>query len=291
MIKSTIKNILKNIKNSFSFLSFLFSILRHGELKDSIKHTYQGKLVILANGPSLSGVLPKLNSNRFLNVDFSVLNFFAESKEFWEIKPKHYCFVDPMFYGSSHREQQVRNVFSLLQKVDWTMNVYIIARNKEKFLTFSNLTNPNLKIISVNAEYYRGFPQFEFYFYAKGLACPKLFTVANMAIFVGINSGYSMIDLYGVDHTFFDSLCVDENNHLCNRDKHFYDNEGTLLKPILRNDNDQIWKISDYLFSIGQMFKTHDVLAEYAKYKKVNILNCTPGSMIDSYPRNSQTID
>lgn len=37
---------------------------------------------------------------------------------------------------------------------------------------------------------------------------PSVVTVALMAIYVGINSGYSEIDLYGVDHTFFDSLTV-----------------------------------------------------------------------------------
>lgn len=31
---------------------------------------------------------------------------------------------------------------------------------------------------------------------------PSVVTVALMAIYVGINSGYSEIDLYGVDHTF-----------------------------------------------------------------------------------------
>ena len=42
-------------------------------------------------------------------------------------------------------------------------------------------------------------------------------TVTNMAIFVGINSGYNQVSLYGVDHTFFDSMCVDKNNRLCKR--------------------------------------------------------------------------
>ncbi len=46
---------------------------------------------------------------------------------------------------------------------------------------------------------------------------PLAQTVANMVIYVGTNSGYQQIGLYGVDHTFFDSMCVDGNNRLCNK--------------------------------------------------------------------------
>ena len=110
-------------------------------------------------------------------------------------------------------------------------------------------------------------------------------TVANFAIFVALNSGYKKIKLYGVDHTFLDSLCVNKDNQLCSKDMHFYQGDEVHLKPILRNDNGELFKISDYLNAIMLMFKSHDYLASYSKHIKVKILNCTQCSMIDSYER------
>ncbi|EGK03309.1 hypothetical protein HMPREF9456_01946 [Dysgonomonas mossii DSM 22836] len=84
---------------------------------------------------------------------------------------------------------------------------------------------------------------------------------------------------------FFDSLCINDKNQLCNRDIHFYNNDTAALKPILRNDNNEPWKISEYLKGISLMFEGHDLLLEYSQYLGSNILNCTENSMIDSYKR------
>lgn len=288
MIKKVIKTSLEFFVNGLRFYKYLGSIILHLELKNHIQRQFSGKVAVLANGPSLKEVLPKLNSNSFADTDFIVLNFFAECKEFWEIKPKHYCLADPMFYGYSHREEQVRKLFVLLEKVDWEMNIYVIARNFSHFLAFSNLKNNSIKVVPLNSQDYTGYPSLRNMFYKHGLACPPLQTVAIMAIYVAINSGYSHIDLYGVDHTFFDSLCVDDNNHLCNRDKHFYDKGEAVLKPIVKTYNGEIFRISDYVICIGKMFKSHDLLSDYSNYMNVEILNCTSGSMIDSYKRASQ---
>ena len=89
-----------------------------------------------------------------------------------------------------------------------------------------------------------------------------------------------------MEHTFFDSLCVNDENELCTKELHFYSGgDESVLKPIKRNDNDEIFKVADYLEAIMNMFKSHDLLAEYSKYLNSEILNCTKPSMIDSYER------
>jgi hypothetical protein len=137
----------------------------------------------------------------------------------------------------------------------------------------------------MNCVEYRGYEFLRNIFYKKGLSAPRLQTVANMAIYVGINSGYSEVDLYGADHTFLDSLCVNDKNQLCNRDKHFYDNAAVELKPIIMGDG-KVWKIANYLEAISYMFKSHDLLEKYSKSENVKIVNCTKGSMIDSYEKS-----
>ncbi len=86
------------------------------------------------------------------------------------------------------------------------MNLYIPASLKRQFLAFSGLHNSYIHIVPLNLTIYTGYEEFRHYFYRHGLSMPSVVTVALMAIYVGINSGYSEIDLYGVDHTFFDSL-------------------------------------------------------------------------------------
>lgn len=271
-----------------NFLLFIANIVLHGELKNHIKKTKSGKVSVLANGPSLKDILPQLETGQFENSDFVVLNYFAETETFWKVKPQHYCFADPVFFSPIYLVERIKNLFSLLEKVDWQMNIYVCSWGYSSFKKYSGITNKNLHIVSVNSRSYEGYHSFRNWFYKKGVACPSFSTVAIMAIYIAINSGYTHIDLYGVDHTFLNSMCVDDNNHLCNRDTHFYDKGEVALKPILKDDFGHVWKISDFVFSIGKMFKSHDLVADYARYMNVSIVNCTPGSMIDSYTRSSQ---
>lgn len=285
-MKSLIKQCMYFLKKSVEFIMFLLTMLIRTNLKNPIVKRYSGTLTLLANGPSLKEVLPQLLTEKFKDTDFIVLNYFATSDIFTQIKPQHYCLADPMFFYPNHREQEVRNLYSILNRdVDWEMNLYIPQSQQKAFYGFANLKNPQIKVVPLNCVDYKGFECLRHYFYAWGLAMPPVNTVANMAIFIGINSGYKQINLYGVDHTFFDSLCINEKNELCNRDKHYYDNGEATLKPIIRNDNSCVWKISDYIFAIGNMFKSHDLLAAYAHLKDVRIVNCTKISMIDSYER------
>ncbi len=288
MMKKVIKKVLKFVVNSLKFLMFITKIVVYGELKNHIPKTKTGKVSVFANGPSLKDVLPRLKTEQFANSDFVVLNYFAETEVFWQIKPQHYCLADPAFCRPIFLVERTKVFFTLLEKVDWQMNVYVPTREVSSFIKFSGIQNKNLNIISVNSEGYKGFPSLRNWFYKKGLAVPVFQTVAIMAIYVAINSGYTEIDLYGVDHTFFDSLCVDENNHLCNRETHFYDNGKVELKPVVLDDEGHIFKISQFVLAIGKMFKSHDLLADYARYMNVKIINCTTGSMIDSYTRISQ---
>lgn len=288
VIKKLIKKVLSFLKDTVSFGSFLVHLLAQtkGNLHNPIKKIYSGKVVMLANGPSMKDVLPRLTTEEFRSMDFIVLNFMGMEEVFVQIRPKHYCLADPMFFQKNHNYEKVMKLFNELnEKVNWEMNLYIPRIKLESFVSYSNLKNKHIRILPLNLIPYSGYEVLKNFFYRYGLSMPPVATVANMAIYVGINSGYHEISLYGVDHTFFDSMVVNSQNQLCNRDKHFYDNGEVELKPILRNDNSQIWKISDYVHGIGNMFTSHDLLSRYAKSQNVKIWNCTECSMIDSYDR------
>ena len=290
MIKKAIKSFLKIVKDMVLTMSFFmkYIILKSGRYK---RFKYQkrrsGAISLLANAPSLKDVLPRvLTDEDFKNTDFIVLNYFAFCDEFFKIRPTHYCLADPMFFHKNNRYDDVKRLFHILQNdVDWNVNLYVPAHMRKTFITFSGLTNPHINIVSVVSDIYFGFECFRNWAYKHNLAIPLIQTVANLAIYVGINSGYDEMHLYGVDHTFFDGLCVNERNELCMLDRHFYDDKPD-LKPVRRNDNDEIFKISDYVLSIGRMFESHDLLNAYAGYIGISIKNCTKVSLIDSYPRD-----
>lgn len=278
---------LRFIKNTIEFLYFLINLIKYKNFKNNIKKNCSGTVAVLANGPSLKEVLPDLTSKEeFRGVDFIALNLFALENTFFDIKPKHYCLADPMFFKETHRIDNVLKLFKILEEdVNWEMNIYIPSHCLLEFLNFSKLKNKYIKIVCVNNTHYHGFEIFRHYFYNNNFAMPNAQTVANLAIYVGINSGYSKLNLYGVDHTFFDSLCVNDKNEVCNRETHFYSDGQPVLKPIRRNDNDEVFKMSYYVESIQKMFKSHDLLSAYANYKKVEIVNYTAISLIDSYKR------
>lgn len=286
------RKILKFVKDTINFSIFLLKTCRNYFSTKSIKKIYNGGTVaVLANGPSLKETLKHIQTDsEFKNIDFIVMNYFAFDDIFIKIKPKYYCLADYMFFENSYRKDEAMRLFSILQeKVNWNLNLYIPSFFKlNDFKSFSKLTNKYIHIIPLNATDYKGYECFRFKFYEMNLSMPGIYTVANMAIYIGINLGYSLIRLYGVEHSFLNSLTVDDNNRLCNIINHFNDssNEQYELKPIIKMYSySETCKISDYLIGISNMFKSHDLLAEYAKYKHTKILNCTKGSLIDSYER------
>ena len=287
MVKKEIKSAFSFVKQTVKFVFFLAHLLfqTKGNLKNPLKKVYSGKVAMLANGPSMKNVLPRLTTDEFKNTDFIVLNFFGSMDIFTQIRPKHFCMADPMFFQENHNHDRVMKLFDdLNKKVDCEMNLYIPASLKRQFLAFSGLHNSHIHIVPLNLTVYTGYEEFRHYFYRHGLSMPSVVTVALMAIYVGINSGYSEIDLYGVDHTFFDSLTVNSKNQLCICDTHFYDKNKVELKPMLRWDS-TVWRMSDYLEEKMAVFKNHDIMAAYAVSQGVRIVNCTECSLIDSYER------
>lgn len=217
--------------------------------------------------------------------DYMAMNFFAFDEHFFTIKPKHYCLMDPMFFQDSWNGVKVIELFEIFQnKINWEMFLYIPSNRFDDFSMYSGIRNNQIKIFRVNTNIFSGFEHFRFLFYKKNFAMPRPQTVANLAIYAGLNCEYKEIKLYGLDHSYFDSLSVNNENILCTREAHFYD-KNVAVKPILNNDTGIPFKVSEYLFCIGHMFKSHDLLAEYAKLKKASITNCTPNSMVDSYKR------
>jgi len=270
------------------FFYIVSKLLRLGKKRYPYKDRVAGnrKLTILANGPSLRKVLENYKENDlFDNSDYVVMNYFAHENVFRELKPKYYCLADPMFLIKDSRYEKVMALFKVLnEEVDWDMDLYIVF-NKKKFLRFSGLNNPHIHICSINVSKFMGFGSFAHLLYRHNFAAPIMGTVANLCVYIGLNNGYKTINLFGVDMSFFEGICVDENNQLCSIIRHFYDDK-TELRPYIDQQTNQAMKLSKYIDMVNLMIKSHEVLASYALSLGANVVNRTENSMLDCYPRS-----
>lgn len=277
------KNLLKVSSNLIYHLIYFFKIILKYNFKTRIEKK-EGNLIIIANGPSLNQKMSEVKIKAKKN-SIMAMNYMALSSDFYELKPLYYCLADPMFFVDTHRKKEALNLLKTLDNnVTWNLNLYVPFNFFTKQKQFFKFNNKNINIVAINNCKYGGFESSRNYFYKLGYSCPEIYSVIIMAIYIGVKSKFSSIFLYGVDHTFFEGLHVNSFNELCSVYKHF-DSSEVKMKKIIRIDSGETWKISDYIKEKGLLFKSHDLLKDFANYMNVSIINCTESSLIDSYER------
>ena len=216
--------------------------------------------------------------------------FFAEDDRFEVVKPKYYVLSDPMFFRDSACRDRVRALYATLaRKVAWPMNLYVQYYNPEGFDYRAALPNSNIRIVRFHTQMYRGFRSLEFWLFRRGLGSANFGTVVQVGEYVALLLGYKRIELYGVDHTLLDGLCVDDGNRLCRIDRHYYDGaEAAAPQPIYKKVPHVPYTMADYLAEVAELFRGHEVLRDYAAALGARIVNRTRGSMIDAYERNPE---
>ena len=243
------------------------------------------KVAILGNGPSLAKELPALVAKRD-EYDFMAVNFFAEDERFVELKPAYYILSDPMFFRATAMQQRVDALYRLLaERVSWPMTLYVQYYNPEKFDYRAALPNDNIRIVPFHTTLYEGFSSVRHWLFKRGLGSANYGTVVQVGEYVALLLGYRRLELYGVDHTLFDGLVVDEQNRLCRRDSHYYDTAPVEPKPIMKKVPAEPYTVAEYLAETAQLFRGHEILRDYAASLGAEIVNCTKCSLIDSYKR------
>lgn len=248
------------------------------------------RLAILGNGPSLAEQLPALiERQEWQRVDMMAVNFFALSEEFVQVRPKYYVISDPMFFRAAGRSERVDTLYkALAERVTWPMTLYVQYYNPEHFdYKAAIAANPMIRIVRFHSIVFHGFRSVEFWLYRQGIGSGNFGTVVQNGEFIGILLGYKQIELYGVDHTLLDGLCVDDENRLCRTQSHYYDTTPQAPKPIYYNATNppRPYTMHEYLAETAELFRGHEVLRDWAAEEGVRIINRTRGSMIDAYER------
>lgn len=238
-------------------------------------------LVILGNGPSLNHTLEN-DMDALLGLDLMAVNFAALSDVFRQLRPKYYMLADGHFFNSLQTDINVKKLWERISAVTWDMTLLIPV--KFRHLSKPLLMNaPDVKVRYFNLTPVEGFKPLTGILYSSGLGMPRPRNVLIPAIMEGIRLGYSRIYLAGADHTWTKTLDVDDENFVVSVQPHFYKDNEEEHKRV--RETYKGLKLHDVLGSMTIAFRSYWSIADYARKKDVEIINVSPGSMIDAFPR------
>jgi hypothetical protein len=254
----------------------LFSKYNVKKVFKNIQESIQNEpLYILGNGNSLNSFL---ESGKDIPENLMVVNHFASSPFFRQVKPRNYIIVDNnLCIAPETPEGTVArdNLINSFLRVDWEMNLYMPTDSSVELLCDLK-KNENLNIVQFNRTPVDGFYCICDWLYDMRLGMPIPQNVTNAAIFCGIASGYKTIYLYGAEHSWTKSFEVDPVTHqVYMNDGHFYQNDNK------RYIEKGVYK--EWLKAIYLALKSHEELRRYADKRGVKVINRTPQSFVDAY--------
>lgn len=242
------------------------------------------ELVIMGNGPSLRKTIDD-EFDWLVAHDLMAVNFAALSPEFFRLRPKYYILADGHFFNSLASDSNVRKLWETMGQVSWDMT--LLLPSKYKHLSKPLLMHTNgIRLRYFNMTPVDGFKWLSHLFYSAGLGMPRPRNVLIPAIMEGIRMGYRKIYLCGADHSWTKTLDVDEENFVVSVQPHFYKDSEEEHKRVRETYKDL--RLHDVLGSMVVAFKSYWHIAGYAGKKKVEIINATPGSMIDAFMRRDK---
>jgi len=272
----------------------------YGIIKIILKSKFQsGKIVlnseqkdcyVLGNGPSLHKDIRE-SGLTFKSENLIVVNYFGCSDLYNKLKPHYYVFADSSFYVDNiNQEDQlfINNFFmDLREKTTWPLLLFVPHEGQKRIQNLLK-ENKHITVTGYNkVNTWKGFKWFDRFVYNKQWATFSGINVAMVAIHLAIYAGFKRIYLLGVDHSWHKNIVVGDDNRLYVYDPHFYETEGLKPTPVAIKENNKIiyLKLHEWLGYLRKAFEVYHYIEDYAKYKKVKIINCTADSFIDAFER------
>lgn len=243
-------------------------------------HTKGDSIVILANGPSLRQTI-EAHADRLRSMPSLAVNFMANTPEFNKLKPDFYVLADPHFF-TGVEWANVESLWQNLAATSWPMTLCVAAnRMADARRLLGNA--PNITLKGLNFIGLEGFHSFERMAYSLGLGMPRPRNVLIPSIMVAIAAGYRHIYITGADHSWLETLRVNDDNQLVSVQPHFYTDSS---KELTRQEKQQKnIHLHDILKDFYIAFNSYHRIKRYATGKGVNIYNSTPASYIDAFER------
>lgn len=268
------------LNDFFSTLKGLGKIALLSRPCTSLRGRAEGdRLIIMANGPSLADTIAT-KSDILKSTPSMAVNFAAIAPEFKELKPRYYVLADPHFF-SEKEDVNLDKLRQALAAVDWKMTLLVpVGYGKKAGQLYGNIETATFNAVGIE-----GFASICHAAFRAGLAMPRPRNVLIPSIMLGIAMGYKEIIITGADHSWMKTLSVTDDNEVVSVQPHFYADgkeEQTRVRHEYRN-----YRLHQIVESFAVAFRSYHQIAGYAKSKGVSIINATPGSFIDAFPRTT----
>ncbi len=286
-------NILNSYKASVTFLVqfsntllSLIKIIISTDFKvNKLPSANSVSCILLGNGPSLTTSLTKYE-NTLHNYSLICVNNFASTPQFEQLKPSYYVMLDPS-YWAVNPTKEVANCFKdLSNKTSWEVHLLVPAQAK-KSAHFINIisSNKNISVHYFNYVVFKGFDSMAHFLFKRNLATPQCQNILVACLFLGINIGFKNIYLLGADHTWHQNLHINQNNDLCLKDVHFYDDvEHTNYRLFYKDaSHTSTFKMHEILATLSKAFYGYETIKHYADSRDTTIYNASEISFIDAF--------
>lgn len=236
-------------------------------------------LLVLGNGPSLRTAIDEhaavLGSYALMSVNFAPI-----TPDFFALRPRMHILADGGFFAAE-RDANMQKLWDSFQRVDWDMTLYVPTRYRRS----PSLTGlpANIEVKFYNLTPVEGNRTVSRLLYSKGLGMPRPRNVMIPAIMTGIREGFGRIVLLGADHSWSRTLWVNDDNRVVTVQPHFYkdnDKEKERVESLYKGI-----RLHQIYESFAIAFRSYFGVKDFAESRGVEILNATPGSFIDAFPR------
>lgn len=264
----------------FSVIKIALKSRRSSPLPSGLRNP--DELVILANGPSLNDTVAR-HADFLADKTLLVVNFCATSPMFEQLKPQLYLIADPLFWIVDEKRERLFG--ALVEKTTWPMHLFIPSRARvDKKWQQMIAANPNIRPVIYNTTPVEGFPSFARAVYRRGLGMPRPHNVLIPSIAEALRMPFKKIYLAGADHSWLPEISVTDDNQVLMHQKHFYD-QATSKAETVKQENLNTARLHTILYHMHVAFRSYFILLDYARHRSREIINITPGSFIDAFPR------
>lgn len=238
-------------------------------------------IIIMGNGPSLRTAMEEHRDVLMAHPRLAV-NLSALTPDFLELRPQYYILADIAFFLKD-KTGKVPQLWEALRAVTWDMTLFLptSARKMEEVKQLP----ANVTVKYYNLTPAEGFRSLMYPIYKSGMAMPRPRNVLIPSIMSAMREGFKRIVLIGADHNWSKTLWVTDRNRVVSVQPHFYKDDDAELRRA-----EEIFKnvhIHEVYENYAIAFRSYFEVKWYAEREGVEILNATPGSFIDAFPRIS----
>ncbi len=266
----------------FTPLASLAKVLIRSRRPSAGVAPHERPLIVMGNGPSLRSFIDEGETLRE-GFDLMAVNFAANAPEFGSLRPRLYILADPHFFNGLESDPNVAGLWNRLAGVNWPMTLWLPLSHRHMARPLTASLPAYISLRWFNLTPVEGKGALSRALIRGGWGMPRPRNVLIPAIMTALRSGYRRIFLVGADHTWSQSLWVDDANHVVSVQPHFYkDNEKERERVTSEYAG---YHLHDILGSLTVAFRSYFDILDYARTLGAEIINATPGSFIDAFPR------